>query len=76
MKKQSTQKKGVPAKRNAKSLDLEEKKTTKLKPIKSKEIKRSKNPSVFEDDDDFIDDDMHGLDELSAADLDDDDDDF
>lgn len=52
------------------------KKASKLKPIKSKEVKRSKNPKAFDEDDDFNPDDVGGgLDDFDAGvDLDDDDD--
>jgi hypothetical protein len=50
MKKPNNSKKATPAKKGAAG-ELEGKKPLKLKPIKSKEVKRSKNPSVFEDDD-------------------------
>lgn len=76
MKKQSTQKPGTPAKKGAKTAESDQKKASTLKPIKSKEVKRSKNPSVFEDDDDFLDDDLGGLDDLSVEGLEDDEDDF
>ncbi len=52
----------------------EGKKTLKLKPIKSKEVKRSKNPSVFDDDEeDFFEDDLTGLDDFEAMEMDEDD---
>lgn len=53
----------------------EPKKKTKLKPIKSKELKRTKNPAIFDDDEDFLDDGSIGLEDLGAIDLDLDDED-
>jgi hypothetical protein len=69
-------KKGA-AKKTGKSSDAAgAKKASKLKPLKSKEVKRSKNPKAFEEDDDFNPDDM-GLDDFDGGvGLDDDDDDF
>jgi hypothetical protein len=74
MKKPNNSKKATPAKKGA-AAELEGKKPLKLKPIKSKEVKRSKNPSVFEDDDEeLFDGDLSGLDDFGNIDLDDDDD--
>lgn len=74
MKKPNNSKKATPAKKGAAG-ELEGKKPLKLKPIKSKEVKRSKNPSVFEDDDEeLFDGDLTGLDDFGGLDLDDDDD--
>jgi hypothetical protein len=74
MKKPNNSKKATPAKKGATG-ELEGKKPSKLKPIKSKEVKRSKNPSVFEDDDEeFFEDDLSGLDEFGTLDLDEEDD--
>jgi hypothetical protein len=46
------------------------KKSGKLKPIKSKELKRTKDPSIFEEDEDFLDDNFLGLDDLGNMDVD------
>lgn len=74
MKKPNNSKKSTPAKKGAIG-EAEGKKPLKLKPIKSKEVKRSKNPSVFEDDDEEIfEDDIAGLDDFGGIDIDDDDD--
>ena len=74
MKKPNSTKKSTPAKKGS-SGDNDSKKPSTLKPIKSKDIKRSKNPSVFEDDDEEIfDEDIAGLDDFGSLDLDDDDD--
>ena len=74
MKKSNNSKKSTPAKKGIAG-ESEGKKALKLKPIKSKEVKRSKNPSVFEDDDEEIfDDDLTGLDDFSGLDIDDEDD--
>ena len=74
MKKPNNSKKATPAKKGAAG-ELEGKKPLKLKPIKSKEVKRSKNPSVFEDDDEEIfEGDLPGLDDFGSLEIDDDDD--
>mgnify|MGYP000908269626 FL=1 len=74
MKKPNNSKKATPAKKGAAG-ELEGKKPLKLKPIKSKEVKRSKNPSVFEDDDEeiffFF---LTGKDDFGSVEIDDDDD--
>ena len=62
-------------KSSGKGVSDEPKKKTKLKPIKSKELKRTKNPSIFEDDEDFLGDDSMGLDDLGGVELDLDDED-
>ena len=74
MKKPNNSKKATPAKKGAAG-ELEGKKPLKLKPIKSKEVKRSKNPSVFEDDDEEIfEGDLTGLDDFGSLEIDVDDD--
>lgn len=74
MKKSNNSKKSTPTKKGIAG-ESEGKKALKLKPIKSKEVKRSKNPSVFEDDDEEIfDDDLTGLDDFNGLDIDDEDD--
>jgi hypothetical protein len=74
MKKPNNSKKATPAKKGTGG-ELEGKKALKLKPIKSKEVKRSKNPRVFEDDDEeLFEGDLTGLDDFGTLDLDDDDD--
>ena len=74
MKKPNNSKKATPAKKGAAG-ESEGKKPLKLKPIKSKEVKRSKNPSVFEDDDEeLFEGDLTGLDDFGTMDLDDEED--
>jgi len=76
MKKPNISKKSTPAKKGS-AAESEGKKPSTLKPIKSKEVKRSKNPSVFEDDDEeLFEGDLSVLDDFGTLDLDDDDDDF
>lgn len=76
MKKSNNSKKATPAKKGTTG-ELEGKKPLKLKPIKSKEVKRSKNPSVFEDDDEeLFEGDLTGLDDFGGIDIDDDEDDY
>lgn len=65
----------ITQKTGGKGLTDEPKKKPKLKPIKSKEVKRTKNPAVFEDDEDYLEDDPMDLDDLGGLDLDLDDED-
>lgn len=74
MKKPNNSKKTTPAKKGTIG-ESEGKKPSTLKPIKSKEVKRSKNPSVFEDDEEeLFEGDLSGLDDFGNLDLDDEDD--
>ncbi|MCC6251065.1 MAG: hypothetical protein IT238_01225 [Bacteroidia bacterium] len=77
MKKPNSSKKAATGKKNLMS-ESEGKKPLKLKPIKSKEVKRTKNPSFFEEDDDLFDDDITNFNDFDDLDLshEDDDDDF
>ena len=63
------------AKSGKKSSEDGRKKAGTLKPLKSKEVKRSRNPADFEEDDDFLDQDGAGFDDFDALDLDLDDED-
>jgi hypothetical protein len=76
MKKQGNKgKSDFASKSNTKGVTDEPKKKTKLKPIKSKELKRTKNPAIFEDDEDFLEDDPIALDDFGGIEIDIDDED-
>jgi len=74
MKKATNSKKSVKSKDKS-SGSSELRKPSKLKPIKSKEVKRSKNAKAFEDDDEINPDEFGGLDDFDTnLELDDEDD--
>ena len=63
------------AKSGKKSSEDGRKKAGTLKPQKSKEVKRSRNPADFDDDEDFFDDSVSDFDDFDSLNLDLDDED-